>query len=170
MLDAPEVAVIPVPLARQQGVEGAVEVVVPLRIEPEAPELRRPDHADVVQVALSNQMHLAVQPLRERFHRLAELGQTRPRTQVHHAVDGIEAERVHMELREPLDGILDKEAHDFVALGSVEVEAQAPRSPVAVAEVRAKIPEIVSFRPQVVVDHVEHDGDLALVTGVDEPP
>ena len=147
-----------------------MEVIVPLRIESEAPELRRPDHAHVVQVALSDQIHPAVQPLGERAHRLAELGQKRPRAQVHNAVDRVEAERVHVELCEPFDGILDEEAHDFVALRSVEVEAQAPRSPVAVAEVRAKIPEIVSFRPQVVVDHVEHDGDLALVTGVDEPP
>ena len=168
LLDAPEVAVVPVPLARQQGVEGAVEVVVPLRIQPEAAELRGPDHAHVVQVALRDQIHPAVQPLGKRAHRVAEFGQKRPRAQIHHAVDGVEAERVHMERRQPLDGILDEEAHDFVALRPVEVEAQAPRSPVAVAEVWAKIAEIVSFRPQVVVDHVEHDGDLALVTGVDE--
>ena len=84
-------------------------------------------------------------------------------------MDGVETESVHVELREPLDGILDEEAHDFVALRPVEVEAQAPGSPVAIAEIWAKITEIVSFRPQVVVDHVEHDGDLALVTGVDEP-
>src|SRR4029434_2322937 len=59
-----------------------------------------------------------------------------------------------------------KEASDLVALGTVEVDRISPRRPIAIREVRAKTSEIVTVRPEGVVDDVQRHRKPASVAGI----
>ena len=55
-----------------------------------------------------------------------------------------------------------------MAVRAVEVDRRAPRRGVAVGEVRAEAAEVVARRAEVVVDHIEEDGQAARVAGIDQ--
>ena len=50
---------------------------------------------------------------------------------------------------------------DVVAVRAVEIHGRPPRGAVPVGEVGAEVGQVVPLRPEVVVDHVEDDGQAA---------
>ena len=168
LFDPAEVAVIPVPFPRQERVERVVKVVAPLGVEAVSPFIRRGYDPRVVQVALGDQIGHPVLFLPEVPHGPGELGKERGGAEVHDAVDRVEAQRVHVELPEPVEGVLPEIPAHLVAEGTVEVHGGPPRGAVPVAEVGAEVGKVVPLRPEVVVDHVQDDGQAAQVAGVDQ--
>jgi hypothetical protein len=82
-------------------------------------------------------------------------------------IDGIEAKSVEAELLEPVKHVVNEELADRRA---VEGDGAAPgRLPLGMEEVRRVEMKIVSVRPEVIIDHVEQDHQLAFVAGVDQP-
>ena len=81
-----------------------VEIVSPLRIEPDSASLRRRDQARVVQIALSDQIHRAPQLTAARVHRFRKLLQERVRGFIVDRVDGVEPEGVYALFARPHGG------------------------------------------------------------------
>src|SRR5688500_17841232 len=72
-----------------------------------------------------------------------------------YCMDRIQTQRVDAAVLDPVQCILDEKAPYVVAERSVEVNCVAPRRRIAVCKVRAKIAEIIPFRPKVVIDDIE---------------
>src|SRR5436190_16797203 len=81
---------------------------------------------------------------------------------------GVDAQSVAVKLVDPLQRVVDEEPAHVVAARPVEIERESPRRFVAIGEVRTELGEVVSFRTEVVVDHVEENRETALMTGIDE--
>jgi hypothetical protein len=82
---------------------------------------------------------------------------------------GVQAQAVQVELVEPVERVVHDEGPRDLAARRVEVEGVAPRSLAVAAEERRGVAgKIVALRPEVVVDHVEKDGEPSGVTGFDE--
>ena len=127
------------------------------------------DHGRVVVGALGDQRGTAG-PSRslEAGGQLGQLGQEGRGRGVDDRVDRVEAQRVDVEVDEPLRDALEEIGADVVRPRPVEVEGRSPGRLVALGEVRAEGAEDVADRPEVVVDHVEDHREAALVAGVDE--
>jgi hypothetical protein len=91
------------------------------------------------------------------------------RREIEDAVDGVQPQRIEMELGKPVQRVVDDEAADGVAAATVVVDRWSPRRAVGIGEVGTELGEVVSFRSEMVVDDVEHGSESAPVTSVDEP-
>ena len=87
---------------------------------------------------------------------------------VEDGVGRVQAQAVDVEIAQPIQGVLDEKLPHARAARTVVVDGLAPGRAVAVGEVRPEIAQVVSFGPQVVVDHVEDHGEPCAVAGVDE--
>jgi hypothetical protein len=102
-------------------------------------------------------------------HRARQLGEHVVARAVRHGMHGVQAQAVQVELVEPVERVVHDEGPRDLAARRVEVEGVAPRSLAVAAEERRGVPrKIVALRPEVVVDHVEKDGEPSGVTGFDE--
>ena len=84
-------------------------------------------------------------------------------------MDGVQAQSVDMEIRDPLQRVVDKVAAHFVAVSLFEIKGLAPGRLIHIGEIESEMREIVSFRTQVVVNHVQHDGHSLLMAGIHQP-
>src|SRR4029453_14714391 len=83
-------------------------------------------------------------------------------------VDGVQAEPVHAVAGQPVLGVVEDEPTHEVRPGAVQVDGVTPGGGGAAGEVGAELAQVVPFRPEVVVDHVQDHGQPRLVAGVDE--
>src|ERR1700733_4770594 len=83
-------------------------------------------------------------------------------------MDGVESKRVDMKIRNPLQRILNEVSANLIAAGAIEIDSLSPRCLVEVREIGAEIREVIPFRTEVVVDHIEHHRDALLMARVDE--
>ena len=74
-----------------------------------------------------------------------------------------------MIFRAPKEGVVDEEAPHLIAVRAVEVEGRPPGGVVALGEIRAVVGQVVAFRAQVVVNHVQDHGQAPLMAGVYQP-
>ena len=146
MPHAAEVHVVAALFGLEKGLHGMVEVVGPLCMEAISSELAGSDHADVIEVALGNEIEPSPDFNRPVFHILGKRLQKRTRAGVINAVNCIEAEAVHMKVREPVQCILDKVSPHLVAVRPVKVDGVPPWRFVLIGEVRAELPDVASLR------------------------
>src|SRR5713101_5906608 len=73
-----------------------------------------------------------------------------------------------MVLGDPVQGIVDEVAAYLGAAFAIEVHSLTPRSLMTVSEIRAVLTKVVSLRPQMVVDHIQHHSQSFVVGGVDQ--
>jgi len=90
------------------------------------------------------------------------------RRAVEDRVHRIDAQPIDVVVLDPCAGIVEHEPPHLVAAAAVEVDGLTPRRGVAIGEIRAEAPQVVAGGPEMVVDHVQQDGQPALVAGVDE--
>src|ERR1700722_19048754 len=83
-------------------------------------------------------------------------------------MDGVESKRVDMKIRNPLQRILNEVSANLIAAGTIEIDSLSPRCFVEVCEIGAEIRQVIPFRTEVVVDHVEHHRDTLSVARVDQ--
>src|SRR4030095_13944746 len=69
----------------------------------------------------------------------------------------------------PVEGILNEKPPYLITMWPIEVEGCPPRGLIALRKIRAKIAQIVSFGSKVVVYHIQHHSQSALMTGIDQP-
>ena len=166
---AAEVVVVPVRIAGHQPPYLMVQVVGPHAVEV-PPVLRGGGHHPrEVTVILRDEQHLTVG--RGGFDTRGELGQDVTRALVLDRVRRVEPQAVHVVLVHPVHRVLDDElAHRAGAL-AVQVDARSPRTLVPLREVvRAEDVEVRAVGTDVVVDHVQQDGQSDAVGRVDQAP
>src|SRR3712207_6699508 len=78
-------------------------------------------------------------------------------------------QRIDVELGDPKQDIVDEELPDCVTVAAVEVERLTPPDSIALGKVCPEVAQMVSFRAEVVVNHIYYNSQAATVTGIDEP-
>ena len=126
-LGGAEVAVVPVALAGDQGVEGVVHVVVPLGGHAPAALGGRRDRDRVVQVGLGDQRQRPSEAVGERRDLVGQLREQVPVREVDESVHGIEPQGVRVEVAEPAQDAVADPPPDLVGVLAVEVDGRAPR-------------------------------------------
>src|SRR5437867_9100614 len=145
-----------------------MEVVAPLRIEPEAEQLFGSDHAGVVEIALRDRVNAPSQLARAIAHRCRQILKEWLRGMIDDRVHCIDAQRIDVKLIDPHQRVVNEKPADMIAVWAVEVQRLAPWRLVTVSEVRPELAKVVSLRPEMVVDHVENQREIALMRSVDE--
>ena len=168
MLHRTEIHIVAVSFPGRQGMQGMMEVVTPHRIEAEPAQCRRGNEPGIVQVAFGDEIAGALQHLRQGLHPFRQLQEKRSGRPVTDGMDGIQAEAVAVIVFKPMTRVFEEEIPDLIALRPVEIDGIPPRRPVAIGEIGAIIPEVVAFRPQMVVDHIQDNRQARLVTGIDQ--
>ena len=177
-----EVLVVALGLAREQHVQGVVDVVGPLAREAQAGGATvghgdfaghrlapaRRHSGGVVAVGLGHDDDAASEALGCGFEVGDDLLEDVHGRLVDERVHGVEAEGVDVEALEPHERVLDDEATHLVAVRAVEVDGRAPRGLADLVVDRHEDRQVVAVRPEVVVDDVEAHGEALGVARVDE--
>ena len=177
-----EIRVVALGLAGDPRVQGVMNVVRPLGGHAEAGHAERRfgvrgcDDSSVVEIRLGHQRQGAAESLRELSDGIGQFGQqVRVRIDgggavgvVADLVDGVQPQRVDVEVCQPAQGGVDDERAHLLAAGLVVVDRRAPRRLVHLGEVWAEAAQIVARGAQVVVDDVEAHADAGVVRGVNE--
>ncbi len=145
-----------------------VKIVVPLGVDGIAPGGTRIDNAHVFKIAFGNQPRFTPQTLCLGVKGFRKFLQDVARAEVVDAMDGVEPEGVHVIFGQPVQGIVDDPAANTVTFRAVVVDGLAPGCVVGVGEAGTKFGQVVPFRPQMVIDHVEHDRQAVLVAGINQ--
>ncbi len=161
------VRVVPGTLAGCGHVQHMMQVIIPLRREVQGnapPVTHQP--AGLVCLILENQMR----PWECGAHPLRQLIQQMRVTVVVQCVHGIDAQPVEMEFAKPVQCIGDDELPYFAAVGSIVVEGRTPGCLAPLRkELRRVPPQIITLRPEVVVDHIQKHHQAPGVRRVDQP-
>ncbi len=144
-----------------------MHVVVPLGVEAAAACRPRRDQARIVEVALGDERQRSPQVRGQPAGLDGQILEKMGGGVVDERVDGVESERVDVELAEPPQRVADDVAAHLAAVRSVQVDAAAPGVG-ALRQVRAVPVEVVPRRSEVVVDGVEDHAETAGVARVDE--
>ena len=113
-------------------------------------------------------MDAAVEMHRFAIHHRRQFFQKIDGGEVEHGMNGVEAQGVNMKVAQKIDSVLNKVAAHLVATRAIKVDGIAPGRVIAVGEIGAIVPQIIALGPQMVIDHIQDNGDARLVTGVDE--
>ena len=73
-----------------------------------------------------------------------------------------------MKILKPVQRALNEEMPDVIALSAVKIQRRAPGRAIEVGEIRAVVVEVISLRPEMVVDHIETHGEFLRVRGIHE--
>ena len=76
------------------------------------------------------------------------------RTGIEDRVNRVEPQAIDMEISDPISDVLQHEGAHAVATRLIEVDRGTPRRVIVVGEVRAELSEVISFRAEMVVDHI----------------
>src|ERR1700722_3874258 len=88
--------------------------------------------------------------------------------EVENSVNRIQPQCIDVEVLDPVEGVLDEEPAHGVAVRPIEVDRFSPGRLVPRSEIGTEGAQVVSFRPEVVVDNVERDRQSASMGRVDE--
>ncbi len=156
------VGVVSLAPARERDHRRVMKVVVPEAVEPVAE-----NHPRVLRLVLADDDGRA--PPRGAAHLARQRREKVLVRVVRDALRGVEAEAVEVELLDPVARVREEELADGRGVPAVEVDGGAPLGLVPFGEVVLReLREVVAVRPEVVVDHVEDDGDVLLMSFVDE--
>ena len=158
----------PVFFTRKHRVQRMMQIVAPLRFQAAAAAFLRKQNGGIVQVALGDYVDLAPVLLRHALDALLQLRQKMPRTAVEHPVNRIQPQRVDVIFLQPEDRIFDEKPSDVIAIWAIEINGLSPRAAIVVGKVGTKLPQIVSFGPEMVVDHVQRHIQSGAMGCVDE--
>ncbi|OFX23345.1 MAG: hypothetical protein A2V77_00580 [Anaeromyxobacter sp. RBG_16_69_14] len=162
-----EIGVEAVPLTGEERVHGVVEVIRPHGRATPA-ERRRVHHHAIFEVALRHHVDGASLLDREGSRCVTDVRHQMARAVVGNGVDGVEPQRVHAKVAQPLEGSLQDEGAHLRGALAVVVHAVTPGRPVTFCEVRTECGEVVPLRPEVVVDDVQAHRETEAVCGVGE--
>ena len=146
-----------------------MEIVVPQRIEAEAPLRRRPHQPGVLRFVLRDDDRPAAARLLA--HAIADRRHHVTWRRIEDLLRGIEPQPVEVKLVDPVSGVGDEELAHRTGVGAVEIDGVAPFVLVTVGEVGLREhAEVVPGRTEMVVDDVQDDADPERVRAVDERP
>ena len=146
-----------------------VEVVAPNAVQSVAAAIGRIGQAHVVLIGLGDDVHDPTLTCRNFLHGRLDVGEDVPRRKIVDRLHRIEPQAVDVEIAHPHAGVIDDELPHRVAVGTVVIDGFSPRRVIAIGEIRPKLGQVVSFRTEVVVNHVQNHRQAALMSGVDKP-
>src|ERR1700730_1647352 len=153
-------------LPGEQSIERMMKVVVPLRIQGVASHRTGINNADVFEIALRDHPGLAIKPACLILECLRQFLEDVTSAEVVNAMYGIQAKRIQVVFSKPIEGIVDDEAPDAVALRPVKVDRLSPGRVMGIREAGSKLGKIIALGTEMVVDHVQHDGEVETMAGV----
>ncbi len=146
----------------------SAKIVDPLGVQAQAAALAGCTDSGLLRLVSAIKKISAAEPVRAIVHRVGQFAQKRLSRHVEDRMHRVEPQGVDVKFIDPLQRVGDKIAAHFIAFVAVEIERRSPRSLVAVGEIGAEIAEVISLGTQMVVDHVQHYGQAARVTGIDQ--
>src|SRR5262249_14630017 len=97
-------------------------------------------------------------------HRLGDLRHDVLPAVVHDRMYGVEPQTVEVVFLQPVESIVDEEITHRPAVVAIEVDGCSPGGVMPLGKELGRIQtEIVSFRTEMVVDHVQYDGEPPLM-------
>src|SRR5699024_9404686 len=84
------------------------------------------------------------------------------------SMHGIKSKGIHMEIPEPHQAILDKVMPDVVTPSVIEINGFPPGSTVLIREIRSVLRQIVAFRAQVIINHIQYYSESLSMTSIDQ--
>jgi len=163
-----EVAVVTLPFTGYRRVHRMMEVIAPLGGQPVAAGFPRGDQPGIVGVGFGDQHQLAVQPGRQRLHLGREFFEKVQGPVIFQRVHRVQPEPVQVVIPQPHQRVADQERPDLIRTRLVQVDRRPPGRHMRLGEIGPEVAEPVADA-DVVVHHVEHDGQAARVTSVHEP-
>ncbi len=145
-----------------------MKIVVPLAVVAVAANLARANQARVVGRAFREKKYLAIEGLCGLMDFVCQLFEESVRRVIQNRVHRVQTQRIDVKLLNPVKRVIDKVAAHRIAIRPVKVQRRAPWRLVAVGKVRAEFGEIISLRPEMVVDHIENHRQAKLMTSVDQ--
>lgn len=100
---------------------------------------------------------------------MRKLGKKREGAGVENPVYGVESQRIDVKILQPVQRVADKEMPHLVAVRPIEVQRRSPRRFVVIGEIRPVLAQVIAFRTQVVVDHVQSHSHSPFVRGIYQP-
>src|SRR5579862_212440 len=163
------VPVIAFSLARHQGMQGMVNVVVPLRcVSQRAGVGAASKIARLIAIVLKNEMNITIG--RNGFpNRIGQFRQYVRRGVVRNLVYGVQPQSVKVKFVQPVKRVMNEEVPNGAAADAVEVNCISPGGAMpASKELRRIKTEVVSLGTEMVVDNVEKHHDAEVVRGLNE--
>ncbi len=152
----------------QHGRDGMQEIVAPDRVEPVPLLVERRKQLGVVHIAFGDQVQLTTVVLLHLGKRLTDLSDDMLRRLVENTVGRIEPQPVKVELLDPIDGV----PHDVVAhhgaVFVIQSRCVSPHRLMPLGNITPKRMQIISLGAKVVINHVQHHGQAALMRRVDQ--
>src|SRR5215469_1015484 len=162
LLGPAKILVVTLVFVSQKDVERMMKVVAPDGIEAVA-VLSLAGIASVILVGLGNHAHRAAKLARKLINVLLDVRNDVQRRIVLDGLYGIEPQTVEVIFANPAERVLDDEAANVLAARLIVVDGITPWRAVLAGEIGPKLPQITALVAEVVVNHVEHDGQAALV-------
>ena len=162
-----KVAVDAVIVASQQASNLVMEIIRPDTVKAPAAIRLRLEHAGQIAVILGNEMDRSGRLVRPDSG--GQLREEVTRALVDHRVSRVDAQAIHVIFVDPVQGILDEELADQLALGTVEVDGGPPGSAMLSGKViGTEEAEIAAIGSEMVVDDVEQHRHSQAVGDVDQ--
>src|SRR4051794_34302019 len=168
LLRTSEITVIPFVLARQQRMKRVMEVIAPDAFQTIPSLFQRTQILRLILVGFGHHEDGAAKLSAERVSLLGNVADDVPWRVVLDRLYRVEPKTIDVVLTDPVESVLHEMPTHLLATNIVVVDAVAPRSLVVVGEVRTKEAKVIPFRAEMVVNHVEHHGEAALVSRIDE--
>jgi hypothetical protein len=168
LLQVAKILVISISLPREKRMEAVMEIVIPLSIQATAALLGRVNDPNIIEIAFRNHPNMTTHSLCLSMNGLPDVIQYVLSAEIEDSVDGIDPETIHMIFGHPVKSILNDESPDVITPRPIKVDSRTPWRLITVSKIRRVITEIVSLRPQMVVNDVEKDGQAFPVAGISE--
>src|SRR3954451_10589170 len=98
-----------------------------------------------------------------------DVPETRPIALLDECMGGVEPQPICVIFTYPMHRVFNHEASDHWSKRTIEVHATTPGGDMPIGEVLlVEFRQVGAFRAQMVVDHVEHDGQAQRVGAIDE--
>ena len=166
--DRAEIGQVASTLASQDRMQRVMKIVIPLRIKTIATCFSRRYDSRIVEIAFRYHDEMAANDCFQLADRGAQLLEKVNRRRVEDRMDRVDTQSVHAIVAEPHQRVVAEKSPDFVAIRIVEVNRIAPWRAIAICKVRTELREIISLRPQVIVNDVENNAELMTVRRIDE--
>jgi hypothetical protein len=147
-----------------------VEIIAPLSIEIETAVFFRSDETSIVEIAFGDQVNAPAALVGITVHDVRKLFEERVGGAVEDGVYRIEPKCVYAAVADPEESILDEVPPHMITERAIEVDGLAPRRTIPIRKIGSEIAEVVAFRAEVVVDHIQYHSKAARMTRVDETP
>ena len=150
----------------ENGKKRMVEVIAPLRVDPEPAGFAWGNDARIVRITLRDQHLAPAQRCLQQTGLRRELLQKMNRRAIDVCVDRIQPQAVDVKITHPHQSVVTEESADLVGPRALQVHGPAPRRVVRVCYVGSEVAGVIARRAEVVVHNIEQDDETLPVCSV----